>query len=316
MAWDLLVIVLVVVNLALLLFDALFLISPLNSAFEAVAPGLHGLYERNIHANFIAIDLAFVAVFVLDVLLGWAVAILERRYHRWFFYPFVHWYDVLGCIPVGGFRLLRVLRIISLLHRLQRLNMIDIHNWRLYAIYAKYYDILLEELSDRIALRLLDNVQDQIRASDSLTEKMIDNVIMPRKQQLIHEISQRMEDMVGSAYQRNRSDLMRYVSALIGRTLAESPEIKRLRRLPMGGQVANALDASLSDIACRLVHEAAEGLKSPAFGQLVERVADSGFEAWLKVDHHSDMVTEQVMIDMIEVIKGQVERQRWKERYE
>lgn len=70
LAWDLLVIALVVANLALLLFDSLFLLAPLNAAFEAAAPGLHGAYERHVHANFLTIDLAFVAVFVLDVLLG------------------------------------------------------------------------------------------------------------------------------------------------------------------------------------------------------------------------------------------------------
>lgn len=316
LAWDLLVIVLVVANLALLLIDGLFLLAPLNAAFEAVAPRLHDAYDRHVHANFVAIDLAFVAVFVLDVLLGWAAAILERRYHRWFFYPFVHWYDVLGCIPVGGFRLLRVLRVVSLLHRLQRLGLIDIRRWRLYGVYAKYYDILMEELSDRIALRLLDNIQDQVRGSDSLSTRLAEDVVMPRKQQLIHEISRRLEEMVDSAYRTNRGELMRYISALVGRTLAENPEMKRLRRLPLGGQVAGALDDSLSDIACRLVHEAIEGLRSQEFNLLVEHLADSGFEAWLRVDDHTDRVTEQVLVDMLEVIKERVARQRWKQRYE
>ena len=60
--WDLFIIVLVIANLALLLFDSLFLIPPLNTALEAVTPGLHAAYEQNIHANFLSIDLAFVAV--------------------------------------------------------------------------------------------------------------------------------------------------------------------------------------------------------------------------------------------------------------
>ncbi|HBZ99013.1 MAG TPA: preprotein translocase subunit SecA, partial [Pseudomonas sp.] len=53
---------------------------------------------------------AFVAVFLLDVLLGWTVALFERRYARWYYYPFAHWYDVLGCIPLAGVRWLRGLR--------------------------------------------------------------------------------------------------------------------------------------------------------------------------------------------------------------
>ncbi|MGM0704122.1 MAG: ion transporter [Pseudomonadota bacterium] len=316
LVWDLLIITVVIANLVLLLFDSLFLLPPLNAAFEAAAPELHGAYERHIRANFINIDLAFVAILLLDVLVGWVVAIVERRYHRWFFYPFVHWYDVLGCIPLGGFRLLRVLRVISLLHRLQRLGLIDVRRWQLYGVYAKYYDIVMEELSDRAALRLLDSMQDQVRSSDSLSKRLTEDVVMPRKQQLIHEISRRLETMVDSAYRANRDDLMRYISALVGRTLAESPEIKRLRRLPLGGQVSRALNDSLSDIACRLVDETIEGLRSPEFNQLVERLADSSFDAWLRVDARTDRVTEQVLVDMLEVIKGQVAQQQWKQRYD
>lgn len=315
-AWDLLILALVVANLALLLFDSLYLLPPLNAAFEAVAPGWHAAYDRHVHANFIAIDLAFVSLFLLDVLLGWAVAIAERRYHRWFFYPFVHWYDVLGCIPLGGFRLLRVLRVISLLHRLQRVGMIDIRRWRLYGAYAKYYDILLEELSDRIAIRLLDNVQQQVRASDSLSRRVVGDVILPRKHQLIAEVSRRLEEMADTAYVANRDELMRYVGALVGRTLAESPEIRRLKRLPMGSQVARGLDETLRDLACRLLDEAVRGMRSPEFGHLVEHMTESGFDAWLQVDKHTDQVTEQVLIDMLEMLKEQVAVQQWRERYE
>ena len=315
LAWDLLIIALVIANLALLLFDSLFLLPPLNSAFEAVTPGLHGAYERHIHANFLTIDLAFVAVFLLDVLLGWAVAIAERRYHRWFFYPFVHWYDVLGCIPLAGFRLLRVLRVISLLHRLQRLGMIDVRRWYLYAVLAKYYDILMEELTDRIAIRMLDNVQAQVRSRDSLTSGVVERVVRPRQQALIQEISQRLEAMAGSAYTHNRPDILRYVRGLVGRTLTESPEIQRLSRLPMGGQLTRGLEASLSDLACRLVNEALAGLQSPEFSTLVEHLAESGFDAWLRTDPHTEQVTEQVLVDMLELLKEQIAVKEWRQRY-
>jgi hypothetical protein len=315
-AWDLLIIVLVVANLTLLLFDSLFLLSPLNAAFEAVAPALHGAYDQYIHARFISIDLAFVAVFVLDVLLGWAVAIAERRYHRWFFYPFVHWYDVLGCIPVGGFRLLRILRVISLLQRLHRLGLIDVRRWYLYGVVAKYYDILLEELTDRIAIRMLDNVQAQVRSSDSLSTRVVEQVVRPRQQALIHEISQRLEAMAGTAYAHNRDDTLRYVRGLVGRTLAESPELRRMERLPLGSQLARGLEASLSDLACRLVNEALEGLQSPEFSTLVEHLAESGFDAWLRTDPHTEQVSEQVLVDMLELLKEQIAVKHWRHKYE
>ncbi|MDR5859931.1 ion transporter [Halomonas eurihalina] len=316
LVWDLLIIVLVIANLALLLFDSLFLLPPLNAAFEAVAPGLHGAYDEHIHANFLTIDLAFVAVFLLDVLLGWAVAIAERHYHRWFFYPFVHWYDVLGCIPLGGFRLLRILRVISLLHRLQRMGLIDVRRWYLYSVVAKYYDILLEELTDRIAIRMLDNVQQELRAGDGLSAPVIERVVEPRKQALIREISQRLEGMAGDTYTHNRDDILRYVRGLVGRTLSESPEFKRITRLPLGGQLAQGLEASLSDLACHLVDEALAGLKSTEFSTLVEQLAESGFDAWLHTDPQTEQITEQVLVDMLELLKEQIAVKGWQHKYE
>lgn len=315
LGWDLLIVVLVIVNLALLLFDSLFLIPPLNAAFAALAPGLHDAYAEAIHENFLTIDLAFVAVFVLDVLLGWAVAIAERRYHRWFFYPFVHWYDVIGCIPLSGLRWLRVLRVISLLHRLQRLELIDVRRWYLYGVVAKYYDIALEELADRVAIRLLGSVQDEIRHSDVFSRRIANEVVAPRKQQLVQEITQRLETSLSGVYADNRALIARYISALVGRTMHESREIQRLRQLPFGSQLANAMDQTLSDIAGKLVHEAVTGLRSPEFASLLERLADSGFDALVATDTRSERITEQVLVDVLEILKEQVATKRWQDKY-
>lgn len=314
--WDFLILAAVVINLALLLFDSLFLLGPINQGIANIAPGFHAFYDEAIHSRFLSIDLVFVGLFVADVLLGWSVAIAERRYHRWFFYPFVHWYDVLGCIPLAGFRWLRILRVFSLINRLHRLGMINVTRWDTYLFFAKYYDILLEELSDRIALKLLGNVQQQVRASDSLTEQVIDRVIMPRKAQLIHEIAQRLESTIGTAYQHNRHSIMSAINDLVSRTLRESPEIQSLRRLPMGQQATSAMEASLSGVAQRLVDELLLGLHSDEFKKLVERTADSGFDSWLTVDEGSHRVTEQMLYDILEMLKEQVNRQRWKDRYE
>ncbi|MBN8411132.1 ion transporter [Halomonas litopenaei] len=316
LAWDLAIIVLVVINLGLLLFDSLYLLPPLNAAFEGIAPSLHAAYDRYIHANFFTIDLAFVTVFLLDVLLGWAVAIAERRYHRWFFYPFVHWYDVLGCIPLGGFRLLRVLRVISLLHRLQRLGLIDVRRWYVYSVVAKYVDILMEELTDRIAIRLLDNVQRELTSGEGLASPAIDKIITPRKEALVQEISQRLENMVGDIAYRNRFETLAYVRGLVARTLAETPELQRLKRLPMGSQLTQGLETSLSDLACHIVDEALAGLRSPQFSTLVEHMAESGLDAWLRTDPETEQITEQVLVDMLELLKDRIAIKRWQERYE
>ncbi|WP_227367432.1 ion transporter [Halomonas sp. M20] len=315
LAWDLFIMALVIVNLALLLFDSLFLVGPLNDAFAAVAPGLHRAYTENIHANFFSIDLVFVSIFVFDVLLGWGMAIAERRYHRWFFYPFVHWYDVLGCIPLAGLRWLRALRIFSLMFRLQRLGLIDVRHWSLFQILAKYYEIALEELSDRVAIRLIGNVQDEVRRSGALSGRLVNEILMPRKEQLVEELTQRLQSILSDGYSDNRALIARYISALVGRTMNENPEIQRLRRLPFGDSMTNALDQTISGVAAQLVHEAVTSLESPEFKELLQNLADSGFDVMLETDQRTNQITEQVLIDSLELIKEQVAVKQWQNRY-
>src|SRR5699024_6953973 len=156
-------------------------------------------------------------------------------------------------------------------------------------------DILLEELTDRIAIRMLDNAQQELRAGDGLSAPVIERVVEPRKQALIREISQRLEGMAGDTYTYNRDDILRHVRGLVGRTLSESPEFKRITRLPLGGQLARGLEASFSDLACHLVDEALAGLKSTEFSTLVEQLAESGFDACLHTDPQTEQITEQVL---------------------
>src|SRR5699024_635131 len=135
--------------------------------------------------------------FVLDVVLGWTVAVVKKQYYRWYFYPFIHWYDVLGCIPVAGFRLLRILRVISILLRLQHLGIIDMRNWAIYRHLMVYYDIVVEEVSDRVVINVLSGAQREIRSGGNvLTQRVVREVVRPRQKQLVTAASSRIEQAV------------------------------------------------------------------------------------------------------------------------
>ena len=114
---DLFMIALVLFNLGLILFDWLFQVQFVQSGLATLLPAFHDFYRDTIHNDFLFYDLCFVAVYLTEFVVRWIAAIVRNTYHRWFFYPFAHWYDLLGCIPVGSFRWLRILRVVSLLLR-------------------------------------------------------------------------------------------------------------------------------------------------------------------------------------------------------
>jgi hypothetical protein len=309
--WETFIVLLVCINLGLILFDSLFIVQPINQALASLAPELHQRYETTIHQNFQHIDLVFVAIFIFDVLVGWAVALFERRYSRWYYYPFAHWYDVLGCIPLSGLRWLRILRVGSLLMRMQRLGLIDMRRWAVFGVANRYYSLLLEELSDRVMVRLFSRMQQEIGASDDLSRRLLQEVVRPRKERLLNDLSRRMQGMLESGYRDNRGAIEGYVSGLIHQALQSNPEVTRLRRLPMGGRVADTLDEALADIAARLLQGAADGLQSPQFQRLARSLADECFEAWVYQDESTDLALEELLVDVIEVLKQQVLDRRW-----
>lgn len=310
-AWEAFIVLLVCINLSLILFDSLFALQPVSAVLADLAPELHARYQQSVHANFQYIDLGFVAIFVLDVLLGWTVALFERRYARWYYYPFAHWYDVLGCIPLAGLRWLRVLRVGALLIRLQRLGLIDMRGWAIYGLFSRYYYLMIEELSDRVMVRLFGRLQQEIGASDDLSRRLLQEVVRPRKQRLLNDISRRLQDMLETGYRDNRGAIEGYVSQLIHQALQNNPEMHNLRRLPLGNRLASTLDDALSDIAARLLQGAVEGMRGPQFQALAGNLADEFFDAWVYQDENTDLALEELLVDVIEVLKQQVLNRRW-----
>ena len=113
---DIGILILVLINLTFILFNFLFSAELVQGFLKTYLNAFYIFYNTYIFSNFALIDLVFVGIFITDIVVRWAIAIYLNTYHRWFFYPFIHWYDVLGCIP--SFRSFRVLRLFAVLYKL------------------------------------------------------------------------------------------------------------------------------------------------------------------------------------------------------
>lgn len=317
--WDLSIVGLVSINLLLIVVDALYSVSMVAQALEAVWPAGHDWYDATIHANFVAIDLAFVAVFVLDVLAGWIVAIVNKRYYRWYFYPFIRWYDVLGCVPVAGFRFLRVLRVISICMRLQRLGVIDIRGWWLWRTAMVYYDILVEEVSDRVVIKVLGGAQEELQSGgQQLSRRVVAEVIAPRQARLTRAASSQVENAVVSAYQANRDQIQAYVANIVSRAVDENVALRNVERVPMLGHfISQALDAAIRDTVNHVLDEAVTGLSSEEFDELVADIVESVLARLLAEDiGEASNEVRDAIVEVLELVKAQVAVQRWREHFE
>lgn len=305
---------LIIANLALILFEWLYAIDAFRAFLAEHVTWFYEFYDPVIHENFLWIDLAFISVFVIELLAQWAVAIAQRTYHRWFFYPFVHWYDVLGCIPVGSFRFLRVLRIFSMLFKMQRLEIVDLRNTFFFRSLDKYRGILVEEVSDRVVVNVLNGFQDEVRRGSPVTDQIVRDVIEPRREELIEALARRIQKATRRAHTHYRADLRAYLERRVADAVDRNAEIAALEQIPMlGPQVGMLLERAISDITISVV----SGILADAASErnaVVQEVAAISADTLLMADGHLDLnqVVREVLLEAVELIKEQVKIQQWK----
>ncbi|MEO0974251.1 MAG: hypothetical protein AAFX85_14255 [Pseudomonadota bacterium] len=313
---DLAMLGLLVLNLTWLVIDWLYATSWFPALVSQLVPVVGDYYAAHIDPIFWLIDLGFVAVFLGEFLLRWAIAARRKVYARWFHYPFLHWYEVLGCLPLAGFRALRFLRILSMVYRLQKLGVIDLTDTALARLLGRYYGILVEEVADRVVVNVLEGVQGELRADQPVVRRIINDVVAKRQAALVEALGRRLELMVDDAYGGYRDDIHGYVDDLIRKAVDESDDVKRLQLIPVFGTYGmRLLERTIAQIVFAVIDGAAADLRSSRNRAFVEDLVAATLDQLLQQDPDLDQVSNQMLLDAIDVLKAQVRVQRWREQF-
>ncbi len=314
---DFLMIILLVVNLVWIVFDWLFEYELLRGYLYGIAPDFTDMYASSVHPRFILIDLMFVSVFLTEFFIRWAMAVYHRLYHRWFFFPFIHFYDLLGCIPLGGFRFLRLLRIISITYRLQKHGIIDLSDTAVVRFIRKYHGILIEELSDRVTLNILTDIQREVCNGGPVVDRIVNEVVMPQRDSLVEWMSHRIEKVANHNYGGYRDDIRDYVQERINTAVDENEEFARLEQIPVfGSLIRNTVEKAISDMVFSVINGIMQDLASSRNRVLINEAADVLFDAILLKEEDTEL--NRLVVDTIdrslEIVKQQVRVQQWKLR--
>lgn len=312
---DILMIILVIINLAWIAFDALFAYQWFVDILAAGAPELTRLYAQTLHENFFWYDLWFVAVFLTEFMIRWVIAIARRSYHRWFFFPFVHWYDLLGCIPIGGFRWLRLLRVISLLHRLQRNGVIDLADTKPGRFFLKYYGALVEEVSDRVVINVLEGVQRELREDNPLSQRIERKVLAPRRSALVDYLAERIISAAEQTHRQYREPMGQYLATLSEKALARTRSGARLAAIPgVGPRTLALLRETVQEMGVALSDQLVEDLTNPRYRAEVDRLLDDLLDSVVSDRDQIDSLVRDTLLEILDEVKAQVAVQQWKLR--
>lgn len=313
LALDILMLWLLTINLAWYFIDVLFGVALVRQTLHPFLPDLTHYYATEIHPNFVLYDLGFLALYLSEFVFRWALAIHRNTYHRWFFYPFVHWYDVLGCIPLGGLRLLRLLRIVSIIYRLHKFGIIDFRQSAPLRVGEKYYRILVEEVSDRVVINVLDGMQKEIEGGGDTSRQLVNTILRPRRDVIVPWLASRLGQGLRQSLEPRREEIGRYVRNTVHKGLDESEELQTLAQIPViGSHIELRLEKAISEIVHNIVMNIAADLDGIEDDHYLQQLSGMLFDALLEPHEAVGQAMRETLLDSIELIKQQVAVQQWK----
>jgi hypothetical protein len=221
---------------------------------QQIEPRLAVNYFRGFDLNghlvdhFWKIDLPFLILFWIEFIVRWTLAIRRRTYARWYFYPIFYWYDLLSLIPVTALRPLRLLRVVSIYMRLRQSEISRVGRDFLSRGVAYISNIITEEVSDRVAVRILDEYREEIE--DGTHVRIARAIVEPR-----------------------RAEIERVLVSQIRAILTDEDTIERFRKL-LQLNLANAVDESESLRSLPLPHV----LVKPVVSAVGEVILDTTLE--------------------------------------
>ncbi len=306
---DIIMLGLLLLNLLFLLFDGLYNTAFIRDSLNAWSPAFVNFYDP-IHKNFILVDLVFITIFLTEFFVRWIVAIKTEEYLRWYFFPFLRWYDLVGCIPLGGTRIFRFLRIFSILYRLHKNKIIDLNDTGIYRFFSFYYDVFVEELSDRIVVKVLTDAQQDIAAGSPLIDDITQNVLAPRRPVISSWMSNIVNHLGQSINDSKHGDVIRrHVKESVGKAVRENAQVSTLSYVPVVGRtIENTLESAVTDIVTASVVNLLTDLEA----RDIEEFVSSGLKDFTPEEQNLDKEFLLVVNECIEAIKGHVSQQRWK----
>ncbi|WP_227689005.1 hypothetical protein [Psychrobacter immobilis] len=317
LTYDILMIVAISIDLLLISIDAI-----LMSGFSSNVAGWLALsdalnwYQNTLHDPLRTAGGFFTIFLIVELLVRWAIAVKQKAYYRWFFFPFVHWYEVLGCFP--QLRALRLFRVVVIGRRLYQLGyQVLPQSW--IARIKFYIELLLEELSDRVILTTIDNFRQQLTNPET-HKSFIESTIARNRHEieaallslLRTELAPKLQALTASPGGSNM--IAGAMGEAIKEGLANTPELRRyLRMIPIaGGLIESQLQHVGHNIGENVVIALNERLlDAERLDALMVAIA-SGVAQIDTNNTALDTLISSIIEDSLTEFEAQVKVQQWK----
>jgi hypothetical protein len=333
LAWDLFMVYLAIVNVLLIAFDATYfwvrpyyverlpavaeLYDPVKGVEAAVGtapgggPAVEPVRRRGPDGEpvdrFWLVDLPFLLFFAAELFARWGAAVRRRSFARWWLYPLVHWYDVLGIVPAQQFRVFRLFRLVSIYLRLKRSDVVSVGDDVVSRGVSWLADAVTEELTDRVTLRVLDLAQREVRAG--ALSQITRQALLPRRDEVRRHVVARLAEVLSDPELHAR--LGSFLRINLDGAVASSPA---LRRVPLPDAVLAPLVRTVGEAVYDAIVETLTASLATAEGrQALDAVVDEVMEAFTDTLGAGEIekLIEATVLDLLSEMKAAVAVQRW-----
>ena len=223
--------------------------------------------------HFWKIDLPFLILFWIEFMARWVLALRRRTYARWYFFPIFFWYDFLSLIPVTTLRPLRLLRVVSIYMRLRQSELSRVGKDFLSRGVAYISNIITEEVSDRVAVRILSEFGEEI--ADGTHIRIARATVEPRREEIEQVLVSQIRAILTDEETIERFRLLLRLN--LDNAVEES---ESLRSLPLPHIVVKPIVRAVGEVILDTTLETIEAtLDSPEGQDAASAVAASILEA-------------------------------------
>lgn len=313
--YDIVLMAFIIINLFCLSANAL-LMSDFGEWAARVLhlPELLTYYRENLRPWVIITEGWFTSFLIIELCIRWVIAMIFKHHQRWWFFPFVHWYEILAIVP--QLRFLRLFRAVAIGYHLYNHGYQVIpKSW--YSQGRFYYNLVLEELTSRIVLTVIDGIKTELSTSTS-HQKLIDELIEHHRQLLAVALSDVLQQSLGQELQQQRYMIAKDVGRVVSQAIEDTPELTQLLRLiPI---VGSRIEHQIQSIGQRLGENITQGLIEPFSHQKNQEnnltyalISDRISKIKIEDNPHVKALVESAVFESLEAIRKQVKVKQWQQ---
>ena len=310
--YDIFMLVIIIINLFCLCANA-FLMSHFGNWFfnEIQLLEVLSFYKDSLHPWVIKTESWFITFLIAEFSIRWLIAIIHKHHPRWFFFPFIHFYEILAINPY--LRFLRLIRAGIIAYRFHEMGYKVIPDNIMKKVLF-YYRVVMEELSDRVVLTVIDSVKYELATSSS-HKKIIHDLVDHHRDMLARVLAEVLQESLAIELKKQQTNIQQNVGQIVRQAIEDTPQLTQLLRLiPIAGSM---IENQIQNIGQQLGENITMGLIQPftqgtpeqpnaTYTLIAEKISQ------LNIDNQSlaDMV-ESVVNESLEALSKQVKIKQW-----